>query len=180
MTDPLETSVLRNAAFNSQGDIDAELEHPELGWIPITLSADDQETADLHAQALTLDPAAYVTPPLPPVSPADVRREAARRLEELASDYAPAERETWPVQVAEARALAADPQAPTPMLTALAAGRTVSVPGLAALVLNKADALAVASGAILAAQAALLTQDPIPTDYADDGHWPAPAQPQTT
>ena len=171
---------IRSVRFNHAGTIDVEIEHPDNGWLPATLSPDDAAVAALYEAALLMEPAAYIAPPPPPASPADVRREAARRLEQLASDYAPAERETWPVQVAEARALAADPQAPTPMLTALAAGRAVSVPGLAALVLNKADALAVASGAILAAQAALLTQDPIPTDYAGDGHWPAPAQPQTT
>lgn len=34
----------RNSAFNSQGNIDSEVNHPRLGWIPCTFSPDDDET----------------------------------------------------------------------------------------------------------------------------------------
>jgi hypothetical protein len=44
---------------------------------------------------------------------------------------------------------------------------------MAQLVLTKAQQLAAATGAILAAQAVLLAQEPIPDDYADDKQWPS-------
>lgn len=60
----------RNPAYNAFGTIDLEVEHPTLGWIPFTASADDPEPfgRDLHAQALAGDfgaVAAYVAPPDP-------------------------------------------------------------------------------------------------------------------
>lgn len=34
---------VRNARYNIHGTIDCEINHPEFGWIPTTLSADDEE-----------------------------------------------------------------------------------------------------------------------------------------
>lgn len=39
----------RNAKYTESGAIDCEIEHPDYGWIPTTLSADDDETAELFA-----------------------------------------------------------------------------------------------------------------------------------
>jgi len=39
----------RNAVYNQFGTIDCEIEHPEFGWIPSTLSPDDPSTADRFA-----------------------------------------------------------------------------------------------------------------------------------
>lgn len=54
----------RNAQWaNAAGTmIDAEILHPEFGWIPITLSPDDQLTAEVYAQAAAGDVAPYVPP----------------------------------------------------------------------------------------------------------------------
>jgi hypothetical protein len=48
----------RNAVYNQRGTIDCEIEHPEFGWIPTTLSPDDPPTAALFAtvQAGQVDP----------------------------------------------------------------------------------------------------------------------------
>lgn len=103
----------------------------------------------------------------------DVRFEAGRRIHALGSEYTSEERETWPVQVSEAKAIMADATAPAPLLSAIATARGVPIEAMAQVVLTKAQQLAAATGAILAAQAVLLAQEPIPDDYADDKHWPA-------
>lgn len=43
---------LRNIAHNGLGSIDCELNHPEFGWIPCTLSPDDAATAPLYAAVI--------------------------------------------------------------------------------------------------------------------------------
>jgi len=101
-----------------------------------------------------------------------VRAEAARRLAIVAGTYTPEERETWPIQIAEAEAYLADPTASVPMLTALAVPRGLDVSQMAMRVLTLRDEMKVAVGAILAAQAALLAMDPVPPDYAADHWWP--------
>ena len=45
----------RNAVYNQFGTIDCEIEHPEHGWIPTTLSPDDLTTADLFAAVAASD-----------------------------------------------------------------------------------------------------------------------------
>lgn len=104
--------------------------------------------------------------------PADVRAEAARRLEAIARPYSAPERATWDEQVREAEALAADAGAAAPLLGAIADGKGVAAADLAREVLAKSAAFKTAAGAILAAQAALLASDPIPHDYAADHRWP--------
>jgi hypothetical protein len=100
-----------------------------------------------------------------------VKAEGARRLNAIAADYTPAERETWPTQVDEATAVLADPAADTPLLSALAAADGVTVEAFAQRVMtNRANFIA-ASGAILAAQRTLLAMDPIPEPETWDG-WP--------
>lgn len=101
----------------------------------------------------------------------EVRTEAARRLDAIGAPYSPQERETWATQVTEAKAVLADANALTPLLTALAAADGTDVATFAAKVLAKEAAFATAAGAILAAQRTLSAMDPIPLDYADDSHW---------
>lgn len=101
----------------------------------------------------------------------DVRAEAARRLSLLASPYSREERETWHIQVAEAEAFAADVQADVPMLAAIAAPRNITVAQMASLVLKLRDSFRSATAKILAAQASLMSRDPIPTDYQNDQYW---------
>lgn len=108
-----------------------------------------------------------------PATQQHVRFEAGRRIAALGAEYTPEERETWPVQVSEAKAIMADAAALAPLLSAIATARVVPIEAMAQVVLTKAQQLAAATGAILAAQAVLLAQEPIPDDYADDKYWPA-------
>lgn len=63
----------------------------------------------------------------PQVTPDQLRTaltaEYERRMQAIAAGYPPSERESWPVQTAEAYALLADPQASTPWIDAAASAR---------------------------------------------------------
>lgn len=65
--------------------------------------------------------------PTPHISAGMLRQELANayesRMAVIASGYPPSERESWPVQTEEAKALLADPAAPTPWIDAAAAAR---------------------------------------------------------
>jgi hypothetical protein len=130
--------------------------------------ADAPEAPEGVGVGMVWDGSAYVHPA---PTETQVRAEAARRLALIAAPYAPEERETWPVQIAEAEAVAADAGADAPMLAALAAARGLTVPQMAALVLTKRDEFRAATATILAAQASLLAAEPIPHDYTADARW---------
>lgn len=101
---------------------------------------------------------------------ADVRAECARRLSAVVAGYTQEERETWPVQIAEAKAVAAG-ATDAPMLSALAAARGLSLAAFAAAVLQVTAATTVATASLLAAQARLLAMPAIPADYTADEWW---------
>lgn len=69
-----------------------------------------------------------------------------RAIAALTPTYPDTERLTFDKQEAEARALAANADAETPLLTALAAGRNMDKAELARRVIAKADTFAVSSG----------------------------------
>lgn len=50
----------RNPGYNAVGTIDCEINHPRFGWIPHTISAD--ENPELQASALAANPAPYTAP----------------------------------------------------------------------------------------------------------------------
>ena len=100
-----------------------------------------------------------------------INAERDRRMEALAAGYTASERETWPVQVEEAKAVLADPNAPTPLLTALATARGQDVPTFAQHVLTLAAQFSGGTGAIMAKARALAELDPIPADHTDDALW---------
>lgn len=111
-----------------------------------------------------------IDPPAPPAPSAhDVRAECARRLTAVVAGYTPEERETWPVQIAEARAVVAG-AAEAPMLTVLAAARGLPLSAFAAAVLQVTAATTAATAKLLAAQARMLAMPAIPADYTAD-HW---------
>lgn len=85
-----------------------------------------------------------------------IRSEGAVRLSALATPYTPEERETWATQQREARAWIADNTATVPMLSAMAAGRGISVETLAAKVMENVALFESTSGAILGEQQRLL------------------------
>lgn len=113
---------------------------------------------------------AYVAPPAPTAE--EVRVEAQRRLKLIAVPYEDGERETFATQEQEALAWDADNTVATPMLSAMTAFTGEAMADLVPRVLANAAALKAASGAIIGAQRAILTLDPIPADYANDSRWP--------
>lgn len=72
-----------------------------------------------------------------------------RAVAKLAAGYPDHEIQSWPQQVKEAEALAADPDADAPLLAAIAAARDLPVGELASRVLAKMVAYAHASGAMI-------------------------------
>ena len=100
--------------------------------------------------------------PLPPdLPPADelagelrtaLAAEYERRMQIIALGYPPSERESWPVQTAEARALLVDPGAATPWIDAAAAVRAIDRLELAARIAAKDDAYRVIHGALTGAR----------------------------
>lgn len=156
----------RNPVRTTYGQIDCEVNHPALGWVPTTVNPDDDspEMQDLWEALQAVEVAPYVAPA---VTKTQVRDEAARRMRVIGAPYSREERETWATQVAEAEA------GDGPLLTALAAARGLTKAEMAALIIGKRDAYAAACGAVLASQASLIASDPIPSDYRSDTHWPA-------
>lgn len=86
---------------------------------------------------------------------AQINSEAAAALAQLSAAYPDGEVQSWPQQTREAEALAADPQVPAPLLTAIATARGLSVTELASRVLAKVQAYAVVSGQIIGQRQAL-------------------------
>lgn len=78
-----------------------------------------------------------------------------RALSSLTGSYPPGELQSWPQQVKEAADLAADPQAETPLLAAIATARGLTVADLAERVRLKAEAYAQLSGGAIGRRQAL-------------------------
>lgn len=72
--------------------------------------------------------------------------EYEQRMQTIASGYPPSERESWPVQTGEARALLADPEADTPWIDAAGAARGVDRVELAQRIVAKDAMYRVVSG----------------------------------
>ena len=114
-------------------------------------------------------------PPAPPLSVADAKARALaainagceQAIAAISADYPASEVLSWPKQEAEARAYTADPGAPTPLLDALAAARSVGKAELAGRVIAKANAYAAYSGALIGRRQALEDAlDALPADAA--------------
>ena len=78
-----------------------------------------------------------------------------RALSSLTASYPPGELQSWPQQVKEADDLAANPQAETPLLTAIATARGLTVAELVERVRLKAEAYAQLSGSAIGRRQAL-------------------------
>ncbi len=111
-------------------------------------------------------------PPLPAVeaqasAPAAINAGCEQAIAAISADYPASEVLSWPKQEAEARACVADTGAPTPLLDALAAARSVGKAELAGRVIAKADAYAAYSGALIGRRQALEDAlDALPADAA--------------
>lgn len=106
-------------------------------------------------EALALSPEPITLAALRASQLADINNHAAAQLATLASNYPDGEVQSWAQQTREAEALAVDPQAPAPLLTAIAEARGLAVTELASRVLAKVQAYAAASGAIIGRRQAL-------------------------
>ena len=126
-----------------------------------TLSVADVREIDgvLHGRIV------IVAPPEPTVAEqiasalascqAGINAECARRTAAVRADTPQDEVQSWGKQEQEARALLADPSAATPLLTAIAAARGVPLPLLAEKVVDKSDAYAIYTGALIGTRQAL-------------------------
>lgn len=98
---------------------------------------------------------------------AEIRAEGDRRLKLLASPYMDGERETWANQMKEAEAYLFDPvNTQTPMLSAMAAARGITIPDLVGKVWENVTLFRQASGQILGLQQKLLDDIDKATDFA--------------
>ena len=86
---------------------------------------------------------------------AQLKTDCETELSQLKADYPESEVSSWGKQEREARALLADPATATPLLSAIATARGIDLAELAARVLAKADAYAVAAGALIGRRQAL-------------------------
>lgn len=115
--------------------------------------------AEAHPEMVT-EEEPYV-PPVPTLEEAkaiklvEINAAADRAIAALTATYPDREIATFDKQEAEARAYAADPTAPTPLLSALSQARGLELPELVRRVLIKADAFAVVSGCIIGQRQAL-------------------------
>lgn len=118
--------------------------------------------AKAHPECVT-EEQPYV-PPVPTFKEAkaaklsEINKAADKIMAALISTYPDREISTFDKQEAEARAYMADPTAPTPLLSALAKARGLSMDELVKRVIAKADAFAVASGYIIGQRQALEDQ----------------------
>lgn len=97
---------------------------------------------------------------------AEIREAAEKFLAPFGAEYGPTERATWEQQLAEAKALQADPLAATPLLSAIAAARGQSVADLAGRVLANRAAWVVLAGHVTGQRLALQDQVDAAQDVA--------------
>ena len=68
----MEIKEIRNPAYNADGLINLEINHPEYGWIPYTLDMSDKDTTidnvSLKSMVDSMKIAEYVEPDIPPQS----------------------------------------------------------------------------------------------------------------
>ncbi|TDN50411.1 hypothetical protein [Azoarcus indigens] len=115
-----------------------------MGWRSVA-GPDDVGADELFSETLP-----------PPDLAADLRRAALaalaveyeRRVSVIAAPYPASERESWPIQISEARALLADAGAATPWIDAAAAARELDRAELAARIVAKDEAYRLVHGAL--------------------------------
>lgn len=109
-------------------------------------------------KALTPKPTADNPNPTPALISieSEIRKHYAEKMKLVAAPYTPEERETWFVQVKEANDYNVSPLSPTPLLTAIANVRGLTVSDLVGTIIAKDNAYRQAIGAILGEQQALV------------------------
>lgn len=166
---------IQNPKFSSETDIDCEVEHPELGWIPFTLGASD--TSDFSnevREALKGQEIASRT-----FLPHNIQREEAQlrlndwyaqQLQTSTGDVSPAEQQTWVIKEAAALAFiggdCSDSQ--LAMLTAEATARGILVDELSSIIAEKAESYRETIGILSAQKAKMASEILSATDEAID------------
>lgn len=79
----------------------------------------------------------------------EINAQSDRMADVLSATYPEFETKSWPMQLQEAKAVTADPNAPAPLLTAIAAQQNITVADLAGRVLTKAEQYAAAYGDLI-------------------------------
>ena len=169
-------SRCRNPLRNENGSIDIEFNHPDLGWIPFTASADDPEEHGqniykiLNKNTVPLKP---VQPP-PPITKSDVKYEANQRIERgfVYDDVRYSCMDSNFIKIQS-------------IITAMDEGETKPLPYEASpdrviqlqkgVGINPKDILrgmTVFNSKILWAANELIDKEFIPRDYLEDKHWP--------
>ena len=102
---------------------------------------------DAAGYPIAVDPPAPTLDEVKRLKIAEIELAAATEIAPITSAYPLAERDTWPIQEAEAVALTANSQASTPMLNAIAAARGQTLADVVSNVLTKAAAFKAVAGA---------------------------------
>lgn len=135
--------------------IDCEALYEEIGkHVPFSASPVDSE---LHGRQLYTELISGKYGPILPFVPPKISSgglrialtaEYERRMQAIAAGYPPSERESWPVQTQEAKALLADAQASTPWIDAAATARNIDRIELANRIVAKDAMYRVFSGTL--------------------------------
>lgn len=134
----------------------------ESGVVVNTIMATVEEAQIAYPQAVCIDGATggigwrwdgeTLAPPESTTTPDELRAALAAhyegRMQVIAAGYPASERESWPVQTEEARALVADPAAATPWIDAAALARGIDRVELAQRICAKDDAYRQIHGAL--------------------------------
>jgi hypothetical protein len=163
---------IRNAKYNENGTIDCEIEHDRYGWIPHTASENDPETLQVYARILNGeagDIAEYVSPPvdldkLLNDKLSELKQSAQAEADNLTSSYPDFEKITWADQEREASAWLADNTVETPVLSAIAVARGLTLGELVPRVIDKAASFRTAASQIAGKRQAL--EDTLQSAYS--------------
>lgn len=104
-------------------------------------------TVDENGYPVAIDPPPLSLAKLKSLKIAEIEQAADAAIAPITSAYPIAERDTWPIQEAEAVAWTANSTAATPMLNAIATARGQNLTDVAANVLTKAAAFKALAGA---------------------------------
>jgi len=132
----------RNAKFLPNADIDCEVLHATLGWIPTTLSAQDLQTKDQHALVSKNETNNYIETSTEIETVRNSRlkelsRAAQREIEVITPTYPVFETLTFERQRIEAIAWQENPTIETPCVDILASHRGIDRIGLLSKIILK-------------------------------------------
>jgi len=128
----------------------------------------DLEDEYIEMPELPLDAIEVPEPPEPPLEERidralamkedQIRSEGSHRLQAIAAPYSDEERESWHKQEKEARAWLGDPTVSTPLISAMASSRGITLEDMVLKVMENVELFEQAAGAILGTQQKLLDE----------------------